>query len=142
MTSNFTKSFNSKSKEAKRYPITTLMDFWRFTLQDWFSKWIKFAQIIRYSHFIDSSPTQSVCVIWPRWWSQPTYKDLYTKTCTCNVFDLMGIPCVRALAATRSHVDLYTLCYMFKHYVWFWNNCNFFFICFKLLLTSYICVLV
>ena len=36
MTSNYVESFNSKSKEARRYPITTLVDFWSFTLQAWF----------------------------------------------------------------------------------------------------------
>ena len=29
-------SFNNKSKEGRRYPITTVVNFLRFTLQQWF----------------------------------------------------------------------------------------------------------
>ena len=34
MTSNYAESFNNKSRDARKYPITTFADFLRFTLQD------------------------------------------------------------------------------------------------------------
>ena len=34
MTTNYAKSFNSKSRDARKYSITTFADFLRFTLQD------------------------------------------------------------------------------------------------------------
>ena len=36
MIRNYVESFNSKSREARRYLITTFVDFLRFTLQQWF----------------------------------------------------------------------------------------------------------
>ena len=38
MTSNYIESFNNKSRDTRKYPITTLVDFVRFTLQDRFFK--------------------------------------------------------------------------------------------------------
>ncbi|XP_024993300.1 uncharacterized protein LOC112527050 isoform X2 [Cynara cardunculus var. scolymus] len=36
MTSNYAESFNTKTKEARTFPITTFVEFIRFTLQTWF----------------------------------------------------------------------------------------------------------
>ncbi|PON72091.1 hypothetical protein PanWU01x14_069330, partial [Parasponia andersonii] len=36
MTSNNTESFNNTSRDARKYPITTLAEFLRYTLQTWF----------------------------------------------------------------------------------------------------------
>ena len=38
MTRKYAKSFNSKSRDARKYSITTFTDFLRYTLQDWFVK--------------------------------------------------------------------------------------------------------
>ena len=38
MTSNYAESFNSKSRDARKYLITTFADFLRFALQDCFYK--------------------------------------------------------------------------------------------------------
>ena len=36
MTSNNAESFNNKTRNARTFPITTLLEFIRFTLQTWF----------------------------------------------------------------------------------------------------------
>ena len=38
MTSNYAESFNSKSRDARKYLVTTFTNFMRFTLQDWLFK--------------------------------------------------------------------------------------------------------
>ena len=38
MTSNYIESFNSKSKDTRKYLITTFANLLRFTLEDWFYK--------------------------------------------------------------------------------------------------------
>ena len=38
MTSNYAESFNSKSRDARKFLIITFAEFLRFTLQDWFYK--------------------------------------------------------------------------------------------------------
>ena len=38
MTDNYAESFNSKSRDTRKFLITTFADFLRFTLQDWFYK--------------------------------------------------------------------------------------------------------
>ncbi|XP_062113929.1 uncharacterized protein LOC133824929 [Humulus lupulus] len=36
MTSNYAESFNNKTRDARSFPITTFVKFFRFTLQSWF----------------------------------------------------------------------------------------------------------
>ena len=38
MTSNYAESFNSKSRDARKFSVAIFVDFLRFTLQDWFYK--------------------------------------------------------------------------------------------------------
>ena len=38
MTSNYVENFNKKIKNARAYPVTTFVEFIRFTLQTWFAK--------------------------------------------------------------------------------------------------------
>ena len=112
MTRNYAESFNGKSRRAKRYPITTLVDFWRFTLQDWFCKQRELVDKCNgplspdiENNLHKSFDVASSLIVHPLsqfdFFVQDGEKDnevnLQTKTCTCKVFDLMIIPCLHVL---------------------------------------------
>lgn len=126
LTSNYAESFNSQSREARKYPITTLADYLRFTLQDWFhirrEKAAKhedrlspyYEKVIRADYqkaiYYRVQPLNAY-----EFFVQDGLLDgqvnLSAKTCTCKVFDLSGIPCAHALAAARTrNWDAYDLC--------------------------------
>ena len=126
MTSNYAESFNNKTKEARTFPITTCVEFIRFTIQCWFSdrkdkvrnstgriaplmeedlngiaEKAKFLQVYGIGQYefqvIDGERDGEV--------------NLLTKTCTCGMFQTLGIPCVHAVAAARfRNVPIYSLC--------------------------------
>ena len=115
-----------KVRDARNFSITTLPDFLRFTLQDWFYKRRGLASacngplatdIEKQLHNMFQQATS--CIVYPfsrfEFYVQDSDKDdevnLQIKTCSCRVFDLTGLPCVHALAVVRSRsVDSYTLC--------------------------------
>ena len=37
MTSNYAESFNNKTRDARTFPVTTFVEFIRFTIQSWFT---------------------------------------------------------------------------------------------------------
>ena len=125
MTRNYTKSFNSKSRDARKYPIT-LIDFLRYTLQDWFVKWRDLA--VKCNGLLATNIEKELCGAFEtttsmivhtlsrfEFYVQDGDKDgdvnLQNKTCSYKVFDLIGLPCVHALAtACNWYIDIYTLC--------------------------------
>lgn len=117
LTSNYAESFNSQSREARKYPITTLADYLRFTLQDWFH-----TRRERASNHQDRLSTYYEKVIRAGCQKAIHFQvhplnafeffvqdgmfdgqvDLCARSCSCREFDLSGIPCAHALAATRT----------------------------------------
>ncbi|XP_062103067.1 uncharacterized protein LOC133814077 [Humulus lupulus] len=86
MTSNYTESFKNKTRDARTFLVTTFLEFIRFTQQS-----LVFEQ--RYGD---------------------DEVNLMTKSCSCGIFQLIGIPCVHAVAATLEHrVNIYYLCSSF-----------------------------
>ncbi|XP_062114620.1 uncharacterized protein LOC133825730 [Humulus lupulus] len=89
MTSNYAESFNNKTWDARSFPITTFVEFIRFTLQSWFWR--------HEFHVLDGELNGEV--------------DLLNKTCTCGVFQIIGIPCAHALSGSlKRGVNFYSLC--------------------------------
>ena len=126
MTTNYAESFNSKSIYARKYPIITFIDFLRYTLQDCFVKrkdlTVKYnglsaANIQKDLRGAFEIATSLIVHLLSRFkfYVQDGDKDsevnLQTKTCSCKVFDFIGLPSVYALTAAHNrHIDLYTLC--------------------------------
>ena len=126
MTSNYAESFNSKSRYARKYPITTFVDFLRFTLQDWFYKRRDLA--LAYNsplamdikkQLCDTFQQATSCIVYPlsrfEFYVQDGDRDgdvnLQTKIYSYRIFDLIGLLCVHVLTSTHSRsVDPYTLC--------------------------------
>ncbi|XP_062085852.1 uncharacterized protein LOC133791959 [Humulus lupulus] len=126
MTSNYAESFNNKTRDARSFPITTFIEFIRFTLQSWlcdrretsekttttlaptYEKTLvdmaeKARFLIPYAigrhefHVLDGELNGGV--------------DLLNKTCTCGVFQIIGIPCAHALSGSlKRGVNFYSLC--------------------------------
>ncbi|XP_062119216.1 uncharacterized protein LOC133832964 [Humulus lupulus] len=126
MTSNYAESFNNKTRDARSFPITTFVEFIRFTLQSWFcnrretsekttttlaptyeKKLVDMAEKARFLipyaigrhefHVLDGELNGEV--------------DLLNKTCTCGVFQIIGIPCAHALSGSlKRGVNFYSLC--------------------------------
>ncbi|KAL6179238.1 hypothetical protein ACLB2K_050754 [Fragaria x ananassa] len=129
MTSNIAESMNAKLKEARKLPITALVDHLREVLQQWFverrdaasslnthlTKWaenkvrknnnsglhMRVSPIDLYAFQIhDQSQTFTV--------------DLNNITCTCREFDLDRLPCAHATVACRfKGVSVYSMCSQF-----------------------------
>ncbi|XP_062100028.1 uncharacterized protein LOC133805900 [Humulus lupulus] len=116
MTSNYAESFNNKTWDARSFPITTFVEFIPFTLQSWFcdrretskkttttlaptygKDLVDMAEKARFLipyeigrhefHVLDGELNGEV--------------NLLNKTCTCGVFQLIGIPCVHALSLSE-----------------------------------------
>ncbi|XP_062114565.1 uncharacterized protein LOC133825667 [Humulus lupulus] len=82
-------SFNNKTRDARSFPITTFVEFIHFTLQSWFWR--------HEFHVLDGELNGEV--------------DLLNKTCTCGVFQIIGIPCAHALSGSlKRGVNFYSLC--------------------------------
>ena len=127
MTSNYAESFNNKTKTARSFPVTTFVEFIRFTLQTWFAKhrqsienctsrlspkmeedvkksanearFLTAHPLSQYEfHVID--PEDGECVV-----------NLSTKSCECGMFQCIGIPCRHAVAAAlERNINIYALC--------------------------------
>ena len=126
MTSNYAESFNNKTKEARSFPVATFLEFIRFTLQSWFADRRERAakattvlspemekdlkqigdkaifldvQVLGHHEFlvVDGNGDGEV--------------NLATKSCSCGMFQTIGIPCVHAFAAARKRsINIYSLC--------------------------------
>ncbi|XP_062113752.1 uncharacterized protein LOC133824792 [Humulus lupulus] len=126
MTSNYAESFNIKTRVARSFPITTFVEFIRFTLQSRFCDKRETSEkttttlaptyekdlvdmvekarfLIPYAigrhkfHVLDGKLNGEV--------------DLLNKTCTCGMFQLIAIPCVHALSGSlKRGVNFYSLC--------------------------------
>ncbi|XP_062086059.1 uncharacterized protein LOC133792158 [Humulus lupulus] len=117
MTSNYAESFNNKTRDARSFPITTFVEFIRFTLQSWFcnrretsekttttlaptyeKNLVDMAEKARFLipyaigrhefHVLDGELNGEV--------------DLLNKTCTCGVFQIIGIPYYYKIETWRS----------------------------------------
>ncbi|XP_062106158.1 uncharacterized protein LOC133817606 [Humulus lupulus] len=129
MTSNYAESFNNKTGDAMTWPITTFVEYIRFTLQNWFSdqretamkntsqlaptleqdihklaeraKYLVVDALSEYEfHVLDGDGDGEV--------------NLLTKECSCGKFQIIGVPCVHALAAAlKQNVNMYLLCSKF-----------------------------
>ncbi|XP_062100656.1 uncharacterized protein LOC133806582 [Humulus lupulus] len=126
MISSYAESFNNKTLDARSFPITTFIEFIRFTLQSWFcdrretsekktttlastykKDLVDMAEKARFLipyaigrhefHVLDGELNGEV--------------DLLNKTCACGVFQLIGFPCVHALSGSlKRGVNFYSLC--------------------------------
>ncbi|XP_062086060.1 uncharacterized protein LOC133792159 [Humulus lupulus] len=126
MTRNYAESFNNKTWDARSFPKTTFIEFIRFTLQSWFcdrretsekttitltptyekylvemaekARFLIPYEIVRHEfHVFDGELNGEV--------------DLLNKTCTCGVFQLIGIPYVHALSGSlKRGMKFYLLC--------------------------------
>ncbi|XP_062093532.1 uncharacterized protein LOC133799538 [Humulus lupulus] len=126
MISNYAESFNNKTQDARSFSITTFVEFIRFTLQSWFcdrretsekttttlaptyeKNLVGMAEKARFLipyaigrhefHVLDGELNGEV--------------DLLNKTCTCSVFQIIGIPCAHALSGSlKRGVNFYSLC--------------------------------
>ena len=103
MTINYAESFNSKSKNARKYLITTFANFLRFTLQGWFYKRRGLASACNgplapdiEKYLRHSFQQATLCIVHPlsqfKFYVQDGDKDgevnLHTKTCSCRMFDI------------------------------------------------------
>ncbi|XP_047324736.1 uncharacterized protein LOC124928243 [Impatiens glandulifera] len=114
---------------ARKYPISTLAEYLRMTLQEWFHDIREKA----------SNHTEHLSQYYEKFLREQAEKvrfynvnplrrfefhvndgehdfqvDLQTRTCTCGVFDLSGLPCKHALAAAHSRKTIpYEYCSRF-----------------------------
>ncbi|XP_062086217.1 uncharacterized protein LOC133792329 [Humulus lupulus] len=126
ITNNYVESFNNKTWDARSFPITTFVEFIRFTLQSWFCDRREMSEkktttlaptyeknlvdmvekarfLIPYAigrhefHVLDGELNGEVILL--------------NKTCTCGVFQIIGIPCAHALSGSlKRGVNFYSLC--------------------------------
>ncbi|XP_062112586.1 uncharacterized protein LOC133823751 [Humulus lupulus] len=128
MTSNAAESFNNVTEEFRKYPITTLVEFTRFTLQNWFVDHLEnaskcttplattFEKDLKAQH--EDGRFRSVYRNGAQLFNVGTSPegqiggdvDLVERTCTCGMFQLLKIPCPHACAAVISqNASLYAL---------------------------------
>ncbi|PON34852.1 Zinc finger, PMZ-type [Parasponia andersonii] len=126
MTSNNAESFNNTSRDARKYPITTLAEFMRYTLQTWFFERRALAMESNKplptkieKKLEDRIEAAKTLIVQPlshyEFYVMDGDRDgqvnLQTKTCSCRRFDLTGLPCTHALAATLCRrINPYSLC--------------------------------
>lgn len=123
MTSNVAESLNAVLKEARELPIVSLLEFIRGTLRAWFSKrrdkaanqtyhiTPKVAELIQATH--ERSPSLDVQKINELNYEVSTrsgmifHVDFSEKTCTCDEYTLLKIPCCHALgAASKANIKV------------------------------------
>ncbi|CAE5957890.1 unnamed protein product [Arabidopsis arenosa] len=115
MTSNVAESLNAVLKEARELPIVSTLEYIRATLMTWFSKRREKAAL----HSMPLTPkveelvlknyergtSYEVIRITPEQYEVKTTTglsyivDLHNKTCTCEEFTMVKIPCSHAIAA-------------------------------------------
>ncbi|PON36560.1 Zinc finger, PMZ-type [Parasponia andersonii] len=126
MTSNNAESFNNTSRDARKYPITTLAEFLRYTLQTWFFERRTLAMESNKplptkieKKLEDRIEAAKTLIVQPlshyEFYVMDGNRDgqvnLQTKTYSCRRFDLTGLPCMHALAAILSRgINPYSLC--------------------------------
>ncbi|KAM6564784.1 hypothetical protein CsatB_024782 [Cannabis sativa] len=129
MTSNAAESFNKVTEEFRKYPVTILVDFIRFTLQNWFASRLEkaskcatplattFENDLKDQH--KDGMFRSVLRNGAQLFNVGTSPqgerggdvNLVERTCTCGLFQMLKIPCPHACAAAVSqNVSVYTLC--------------------------------
>ncbi|XP_062075732.1 uncharacterized protein LOC133779846 [Humulus lupulus] len=126
MTSNYAESFNNKTWDARSFPITTFIEFIRFTLQSWFcdrretSEKTTTTLALTYEKILVDMAEKARFLI-PYAMGRHEFHvldgelngevDLLNKTCTCGVFQIIGIPCAHALSGSlKRGVNFYSLC--------------------------------
>ena len=126
MTSNYAESFNNKTKEARSWPVASLIEFIRFTLQDWFAirrAAAGKAKSILTKHMEADLRQIGDKAIFLHVQALGEYEflvfdadgecevNLDRKTCSCGVFQAIGIPCVHVFAAAKKKgSSVYELC--------------------------------
>ncbi|XP_060965405.1 uncharacterized protein LOC115713453 [Cannabis sativa] len=128
MTSNGYESFNKVTKNSRKYPVTILVDFIRFTLQNWFASRLEkaskcatplattFENDLKDQH--KDGMFRSVLRNGAQLFNVGTSPqgerggdvNLVERTCTCGLFQMLKIPCPHACAAVSQNVSVYTLC--------------------------------
>ncbi|KAM6558435.1 hypothetical protein CsatA_003574 [Cannabis sativa] len=131
MTNNAAESLNNVTEEFRAYPITTLVEFIRFTLQNWFANRLEKASKCvtpLATHFEEDLIKQhedgrrrSVLRNGAQLFNVGRGADgsdfekggdvnLVERTCTCGMFQLLKIPCPHACAAALTqNVSVYAL---------------------------------
>lgn len=126
MTSNVAESFNNKMKHARKWPITTVAEFLRYTIQCWFYECRNEAEkpsllIVKKmdEELQDLFQTAQTLIVQPLSHFEFYVMDgdhdgevnLQTKSCSCGKFQLSGLPCEHVLASARyRNINPYSLC--------------------------------
>ncbi|XP_062085526.1 uncharacterized protein LOC133791623 [Humulus lupulus] len=115
MTSNYAESFNNKTRDARSFSITTFVEFIRFTLQSWFcdrretsEKTTTTLALTYEKNLVDMAEKAQFLI--PYAIGRREFHvldgelngevDLLNKTCTCGMFQIIGIPCAHALSGS------------------------------------------
>lgn len=136
MTSNVAETWNSVLREAREYPILSLIEYIREKLMSWFAT----RRQLRSGGDKSLTPHVDEVVaanfersggLWVTLIAEQEYEvrdkegttchvNLTDKTCTCNEFEALLIPCIHAIAAaTRHHIRVDSLvgeCYRMSTY--------------------------
>ena len=117
MTTNIAEAINAAAKEARKLPITALVEFLRDLMQKWFHDRRKAADkgssvltdfALEHGKKIQEKSQQ--CAVQPIDYTNYAVKDnegivwtvdLELRTCTCRKFDLDMLPCAHAIAVCR-----------------------------------------
>ena len=126
MTSNNAESFNKKTMNARTFPITTLLEFIRFTLQTWFFNREEIARKCEtrlFPKFQENLEHLNGKAQYANTYGLAMFEcnvrdergdfdvHLMNNTCTCGLPQLLGIPCEHAIASAQHRsVDIYSLC--------------------------------
>ncbi|XP_062104223.1 uncharacterized protein LOC133815392 [Humulus lupulus] len=122
--SNYAEIFNNKTKEARSFPVATFLEVIRFTLQTWFADRRKKAtkaisvlaplmeadlkQMAMKENFLDVQVLGHYEFLVVDGDGEMNYD---TKSCSCCMFETIGIPCVHALVvAIKMSINIYSLC--------------------------------
>ncbi|KAM6584116.1 hypothetical protein CsatB_011118 [Cannabis sativa] len=113
MTNNAAESLNNVTEEFRAYPITTLVEFIRFTLQNWFANRLEKASKCvtpLATHFEEDLIKQHEDGRRRSVLRNGRDVNLVERTCTCGMFQLLKIPCPHACAAALTqNVSVYAL---------------------------------
>ncbi|XP_062103793.1 uncharacterized protein LOC133814904 [Humulus lupulus] len=126
MTSNYAESYTDQTKEAKTFLVTTFLEFICFTLYTWFTnrreKAAKETSVLAplieadlkeigvKANFVDVQVLghHDLLVVDGNGDGEV---NLVTNSCSCGMFQTIGIPCVHAFAAARKRsINIYSLC--------------------------------